>query len=335
MAVEKYLYLDKVGVQTLATEIFKNVNSRIKERILSEVNTAAFSDENHVVAAKAILDYVGSLDNYDTLTGSEKSILGKVKSIEANMNALTHLTYRVITGDIETQVPTENAKTDIIYLQHDADSILVANDGYVMKDGSTKASATDTDGNTYYAYYDSKQQKYFKATEANGAFTISSTELTADDKIFTTSENKAGTSVDNTYNLYVAIPTGYKKNTAGFLAASDGTTAVSNTVGGVTYYAYFDSTDSTWKKSSSAETYTATSPAETLSTSDAIFKKAGFEDINWLCVGDTKLDLANYWSKTDTDTAALRDSIVGSIADADIKSAVTAAYAATDPYTEG
>lgn len=332
MAVTKYQYLDQAGVKQLATDLLKSTNSRIKERILSEVNSAAFSDENHVVAAKAILEYIGSLDNYDALTGSEKSVLGKVKSIEANMNALTHLTYQVITGDIETEVPATDAKTDVIYLQHDNPAILVANDGYVMKDAATKASAADGEGNTYYAYYDSAQQKYFKATEADGKFTVSDTELTAEDAIFTTSENKAGTAEDKTYNLYVAIPTGYKKTEAGFLADNVGA-AVSNSVGGVTYYAYFDSTDSTWKKSTSSETYTATDPAENLTTSDAIFKKAGFEGINWLCVGDTKLELSNYWSKSDADVAALRDQIVEAIPTADVTSAVTEAFNATDPYS--
>lgn len=208
MAVSKFYYLDQVGVQKMATEIFKDVNTRIKERITvanattpEKIADASFTDDAHALSAKAILAYVGNLANYDSLEGTEATVLGKVKEIENTMSALTHLTYQVVTGDIETQVPWQDAKTDVIYLQHDEPSIWVANDGYVMHDASTRASAT-SGSETYYAYYDAAQGKYFKS---NGT-TVSTTELTSEDAIFDeTSATGAGRIEDTTYNLYVAI----------------------------------------------------------------------------------------------------------------------------------
>lgn len=206
MAVSKFYYLDQVGVQKMATEIFKDVNTRIKERITvadgttpEKIADASFSDDNHALSAKAILSYVGDLSKYASLEGSESTVLGKMKEIELTMNALTHLTYQVVTGDIDKQVPWEKAETDVIYLQHDAPSVWVANDGYVMHDADTRAYITD--GTTYYAYYDATQGKYFKSDGT----TISATELSADDAIFSNTETGAAYVEDTTYNLYVAI----------------------------------------------------------------------------------------------------------------------------------
>lgn len=207
MAVSKFYYLDQVGVQKMATEIFKDVNTRIKERITvadgtnpEKIADASFSDDNHALSAKAILSYVGDLSKYASLEGSESTVLGKMKEIELTMNALTHLTYQVVTGDIDKQVPWEQAKTDVIYLQHDAPSVWVANDGYVMHNADTRAYITD-DADTYYAYYDATQGKYFKSDGTS----VSSTELNSDDPIFSNTDTGAAYVEDTTYNLYVAI----------------------------------------------------------------------------------------------------------------------------------
>lgn len=208
MALSKFYYLDQVGVQKMASEIFKDVNTRIKERITvadatnpEKIADASFSDDSHALSAKAILSYVGNIANYASLDGSEATVVGKIKEIELTMSALTHLTYQVVTGDIETEVPWQDAKTDVIYLQHDEPSIWVANDGYVMHDASTRASATDKSG-TYYAYYDATQAMYFRSDGT----TVSTTELTSEDAIFNTSSATGAALIeDNTYNLYVAI----------------------------------------------------------------------------------------------------------------------------------
>ena len=271
MAVSKFYYLDQVGVQKMATEIFKDVNTRIKERITVADNTnpekiaeASFSDDNHALSAKAILSYVGDLSEYTSLAGTESTVLGKMKEIELTMNAFTHLTYQVVTGDIEKVISWEDAKTDVIYLQHDEPSIWVANDGYVMHSADTRAYIIDA-GSTYYAYYDASQGKYFKSDGT----TVSEVELNADDQIFSNTETGAAYVEDTTYNLYIAIE---KKD-------GDG-------------------------------------------------KRTG---VDWICVGDTALTLDNYWSKTDADVVALRDLMMDEITDANIVSAVQAAFDATTP----
>ena len=85
-------------------------------------------------------------------------------------------------------------------------------------------------------------------------------------------------------------------------------------------------------KSTSSTGYVATDPAVELTTSDPVFAQAGFVDIEWLCVGDTALTLDNYWSKSDADVTELRDLMIDEITNANITSAVQAAFDATDPY---
>lgn len=55
--------------------------------------------------------------------------------------------------------------------------------------------------------------------------------------------------------------------------------------------------------------------------------------VDWIAVGDTTLELANYWSKSDADVVALRTAMFGTITDATITTKVAAAYAATDPFS--
>ena len=337
MAVSQFFYLDQAGVQQVSTDIFKAVNTRIKERItvqntelgnIAGVGADDFNDDQHVLSSKAILNYIGNLSNYAAMTGVENTVLGKIRSLEVNMNALTHLTYQVVEGDIETEVPTAEARTDVIYLQHDEPSIWVANDGYVMHDANTRAKANDGTAD-YYAYYDAAQEKYFKSDGT----TVSSTELTSSDTIFDDS-NPTGAALvdDNTYNLYIAIPTEYLKDTNGFLLQRDGETPASYTFGGETYYVYWDSSAEKWMKSSTSGSYTPYDPAVELTTADPIFNNGGFVDVEWLCVGDTSLDLANYWSKSDADIIELRNIMFDEITSANITSAVQAAFDATDPY---
>lgn len=271
MAVSKFYYLDQVGVQKMATEIFKDVNTRIKDRITvadsatpEKIAEASFSDDAHALSAKAILSYVGDLSKYASLEGTESTVLGKMREIELTMNAFTHLTYQVVTGKIDEQISWKDAKTDVIYLQHDEASVWVANDGYVMHDAENRAYITDG-GNTYYAYYDAAQGKYFKSDGT----TVSTTELAASDAIFSNTETGAAYVEDTTYNLYIAI----------------------------------EEKDSTGARTG----------------------------VKWICVGDTALTLDNYWSKSDADVVALRDLMMDEITDANIASAVQAAFDATAP----
>lgn len=272
MAVSKFYYLDQPGIQALAQDIFGKVNSRIGERLIGYdsdgISAASFADDTRTLTAKALLSYLGDLADFDTLTGEEATLVGKMKSIQNNISALTHLTYQVVTGDIQTEVPMADAQDDVIYLQHDEPSIWVANDGYVMHDATHRASALEQDGETpYYAFYDATADKYYKSDGT----TVSSTELTSSDDIFDSDNNVNAAALveDNTYNLYIAQLT---------KDGSGDTTAV-----------------------------------------------------NWICVGDTNLELSNYWSKKDSDVVALRDLMFDEIASADIASAVQTAYNATAP----
>lgn len=272
MAVSKFYYLDQAGVQALAQDIFGKVNTRISDRLIGYdaegISAASFADDTRTLTAKALLSYLGDLADFDTLTGEEETLVGKMKAIQNNISALTHLTYQVVTGDIQTEVPMADAQDDVIYLQHDEPSIWVANDGYVMHDAIHRASALEQDGETpYYAFYDATADKYYKSDGT----TVSSTELTSSDDIFDADNNVNAAALveDTTYNLYIAQLT---------KDGSGDTTAV-----------------------------------------------------NWICVGDTNLELSNYWSKKDSDVVALRDLMFDEITSVNIASAVQTAYNATAP----
>jgi len=282
MAVEKFLFLDESGVQSVSTYLLKAVNTRIKQRITGYVAdgpaAASYTDDTHVLSAKAILSLIGNIGNYATITANDGTILGKIKALDAaigteadatandgtvwgeiaqvrsEISGLTHLTYQVVQGPIATEV-TEPA-SDVIYLQHDDDAPKVGLDGYLKTAQGANATANDGTGD-YYGYYDATQNKYFKATESGGVFTVTETELASNDTIF----SAAGTVTDNTYTLYV-----YSNN-------------------------------------------------------------------QWLAVGDTSLDLANYWSKTDADVNALKNLILDEITGATIEAKVQAAFNATDPFS--
>ena len=295
MAVEKFNFLDESGVQNLAKYILQAANQRDKDRILTAINAAAYSDADHVLSAAALLALIGNINNFDsTIDGTGNTVLDKIKAIklaigteataEANdgtvygeiaqvrseISALTHLTYQTVIGDIETEVPTAQAQTDVLYLQKDEDSYVVGLDGYLQDTNGDRATANDgTDD--YYAYVKA-DGKIYKAT----ASAVSDTELASNDAIFA----NVATQADTTWNLYIAQPI-------------MGEGAQSETV----------------------------------------------VDINWICVGDTSLDLANYWDKSDRSTEQLKQRILQAISTSDIQNAVNTAFsqtaltgAGTDPY---
>ena len=284
MAITKFEYLDQVGAQALATYLLRAGNTRIKERIATAIAEATYSDDNHVLSAKAILDLIGKIDNYASMTGEEGTVLAKIKALDLEVgektdtsdketvygaiqgvreliSGLTHLTYQVVTGDIATQVPLADVKEDVIYLQHDAPSYSVGNDGYLLDADGAHAKANDGT-NDYEAWVDTDGKIYKMVAGVKGA------ELSADDAIFA----NVALVEDKTYTLYIG------------------------------QLEYTDETKTTRKS------------------------------VTWIAVGDTSLDLDNYWSKKDSDVAALRDLMLDELTDAQIETAVKAAWAATDPY---
>ena len=287
MAVAKLYHLDETGVQTLSTYLLRATNSRIKERILTSVAAAAYSDNKHVLSAQAILGNIGNLSNYGSMTGEESTVLGKVKNLDLRVGAstdartdntvygyikqqvytleqtisgLTHLTYQVVEGPISG---VTNPAEDVIYLQHDEATYAVGNDGYLLDENGDHASYDDGVNPEYEAWKDPSDGKIYKMVAG-----VKGAELASDDPIF----DDVALVEDDTYNLYVWVRT-----------SGEGVTPVTH---------------------------------------------------EWVCVGDTSIELSNYWSKTDADTEALKNTIIGSLSDATIIAKVQAAWNATDPYAD-
>lgn len=243
MAVTKFAHLDEIGVQTLATYLLRSTNSRIKERIATSIAAGSYSDAEHVLSSAAILGLLGNIGNYDSMTGQESTVLGKVKALDVaigsssdassentvygaiqgvreSISALTHLTYQVVTGDIEVEVPMAQAREDVIYLQHDEASYSVGNDGYLLT--SAGAHATANDGtNDYEAWVDPADGKIYKMVSG-----VKGAELASNDAIFA----NVALVEDTTYTLYICqltktgdVVTGIK-----WLAVGDTTLTLSN-----------------------------------------------------------------------------------------------------------
>ena len=136
MAVNKVDYLDQNGVLKLSTELLKCANSRIKERILTSVNAAAYNDDEKVLSAKAILGITGSSSDAASASGtlyariaalvaaigtssdtaSDSTVYGAIANAMGTISSLTHLTYQPVTGAI-TSVTTPDP--EVLYLQQD------------------------------------------------------------------------------------------------------------------------------------------------------------------------------------------------------------------------
>ena len=285
MAVTKLYHLDEAGTQTLATYLLRCTNSRIKERIKTAINSAAYSDDDHVLSAKAILGLVGTADDTasdDTVygyvngqvadinaaigdtedTASDDTVYGyvngQVADLEALIGGLTHLTYQEVVGPISG---VQNPSETVLYLQRDEDAYRVGNDGYLLDSNGNHATYDDGENPEYEAWLDTSDNKIYKMVDG-----VKGAELPSNDPIFANVQKLA----DNTYNLYI------------------------------------------WEKTSGEGVTPVTH--------------------KWVCVGDTSMELDNYWSKKDTDVAALQSLIIGSLTDVQVIAKVQAAWNATDPY---
>lgn len=361
MAVQQYTYLDDVGVQKLSEWLLKANNTRIRERIATSIIAASYSDNNHVLSAATILGLIGNISNWDVAQGQEgaidptaatvlskikalqlavgestdasdaQTVYGEINKVRSEISALSHLTYVVVEGDIETEVPTAEARTDVIYLQHDEPAYSVGLDGYLLAANGNHATANDGT-NDYEAWMDESGNVFKMVNGTKGAQIYDTTDDGHTiDPIFANVAKVA----DSTYNLYIAQPAGYLKNTNNFLVKADGSTLCTYVNGSQTLYAYWDSTAEAWKLSTSSSSYVPTTPEQTITETHQIFREAGMTDVNWLCVGDTSLELSNYWSKSDADVVALRNQMFTTISDATIETKVHAAFDNTDPYDDG
>ena len=151
MAIEKFQFLNEEGMGQFATQLLTKVNSRIEERIVTELSENA--SEKQTLSAKALYAAVsaiqnagdetdiaaqdaikGRLDAQDTtlgehdeaieaLQGHEEVQDGKLGDVETGLEGLVskvgelvHLNVETITGSIDT---VTEPKDDILYFQRD------------------------------------------------------------------------------------------------------------------------------------------------------------------------------------------------------------------------
>lgn len=143
MAVTAYNYLDSNGVKTLAEELIKAANGRIKAAI---VTTTDGADDDHALSVKALLALIGKKGDKETYpnsafaeiqkliealgvdgdTSDKSTVYGKIEKtkeeLEEKMNSLKHLSYEILEpGEITATMP-ETRKNGTIYFQHDDES---------------------------------------------------------------------------------------------------------------------------------------------------------------------------------------------------------------------
>lgn len=146
MALEKFTFLDEVGIQKLSEALLTKVNSRVAERIVQEISDA--SDANHVASAALLNSLLKTRDalisgnttaaatnktsidgvvsdiadletKVDTNTTDIATASDNIKALDEKVDAFTHLTIDIVTGLIDT---VADPKTDILYFQRDDES---------------------------------------------------------------------------------------------------------------------------------------------------------------------------------------------------------------------
>lgn len=303
MAVEKFLYLDEAGLQTASNYLLRAANTRIKERIIAQ-STA----QGNVAGIDA-----ASFNN-DTHVLSAKAILGYVGNI-SNYDSLDGTGAGILDKikAIDLGIGTEAGSS--------------ANDGTVW--GEIAQVRTEISALTHLTYQ-----------VVHGP--ISSVQNPQSDVLYLQNDLDAP-----------------KIGLDGFLRTAQGEMA-SVGEGAEQYFGYYDADANKYYKATYDSTtgqYTVTSTeltyvAGATSGNDPIFAVAGttsddtytlwvYSNNTWIAVGDTALELSNYWSKTDADVNALKNLILDEIPAGDATTAGTIIYAvkqafdATDPYTGG
>lgn len=116
MATRKFL--DETGVQTLAEGILGKVNTKINDRIVTELNDQ--SDDKHVLSAKKLYELL------KTAGGTDPEINGKVTKLTQDLETLTgkvdglaNLTIELVVGELNTNVPAP--KGSVLYFHKDSD----------------------------------------------------------------------------------------------------------------------------------------------------------------------------------------------------------------------
>lgn len=184
MALEKFTFLDEVGIQKLSELLLSKVNSRISERIVQELTDA--SDANHVASATLLNNLLktrdaiiaanatgvatnkteigkiaGDISDLTTKVGANASgvenVASDITALDEKITGLTHLTIDMVIGSIDDVV---DPNTDVLYLQkdNDADTTWML---YIYRDDATWVSIGDTavDLSNYWSKDDDVQIK--------------------------------------------------------------------------------------------------------------------------------------------------------------------------------
>ena len=143
MSIETYQFLSEDNIKVLASSLITKSNIRIGERIVTTVDEN--STDKQVASARALYKLISQanatdanigtrLDNHDTQLSNDAATISSaneyqvtqnesLSSIETNLDnlsglveALTHITYTSVIGDIST---VTDPKSDIMYLQKD------------------------------------------------------------------------------------------------------------------------------------------------------------------------------------------------------------------------
>ena len=308
MAVEKFYYLDNTGLQTVANYLLRAANTRIKERITlynaQGIASGSFTDDTHVLSSKAILSYIGNLGNYASLDGTGSTVLDKIKALDLLVGTEAGSTADdgTVWGEI-AQVRNEiSALTHLTYQKVDGPI----------------ADVVDPQEDVLYLQHDLDAPKIgldgFLRTSNGDMASVGSGENeyfgyydANQNKYFKATYNSATGQYVVTETQLVYVP--------GATSGNDPIFAVAGTTADNTYTLYI------WNRTS-AEGVTPVTH-------------------EWLAIGDTSIELSNYWSKTDADVNQLKNLIVGAIPVGDATTAGTVIYAvksafdATDPYTGG
>jgi len=177
MALTKYNYLDQAGLQEASTLLYKSINTRIRERILTTIGSGTASDDNHTLSAKVILGTIGTTADASTAGTVYGYVNGQVSAINTAI------------GDDQ-----DVAADGTVYGYINGQDAAINNKIGTASD----AAATNT---TVYAYINSKKAdtdtKIGQTTDATTATTvygyINKKKKDVDDAIGTTADTTAGT----------------------------------------------------------------------------------------------------------------------------------------------
>jgi len=310
MAIETYQFLNQAGVEKLATELLGKVNLRIAERIVTEVSET--SSDKVVPSAKTVYDLLAAanaasadlktrVDGHDTTLGEHGDSISALQTSQGEQDTKigtleTDLAALSKTVDDLTHLTIETVTGSIDTVTTPATDKL-----YLQRDNESDKTWM------LYVYQESANPDAYDASKyftTDGAGTITGL----------TDEAKAATELIIPTEISGVAVTAIADNV--FADAASLTTV--NFVGTEEQWnAITVGTTGNDPLTAATKTYEYTLPAATVGT--------------WINVGDTEVDLSNYWSKDSIDEMkeALGMHDAEPIPDETVVSSVEAAFTAT------